>query len=314
MSVKVSICIPAYKRVHFLKRLLNSIANQTYKNYEVIVSDDSDDDSVYNLVQSYTDTLPILYYKNSPALGTPRNWMAGMNKASGEWVKLIHDDDWFADENSLQQYMDATTSDCKFIFSGYNAYYEETNTYVNKTVTQAAFDKVRKNPYLLIGDNIIGPPSVLMIHNSIKEYYDAQMKWYVDLEYYITAFNMGKAAYIAMPLINMSYNDTQVTNFCFDNPSVVIPEALYILQKHGLNFMNDIMVYDAFWRMVRNLDIKNLAEFERYKMTYEVPAFLKKIIQHQQPFSNKLLRIGYFSKPLMAISYLLNRNNLKVAN
>ena len=61
---KVSICIPAYKRTVFLRRLLQSIEMQTFKDFEVIVSDDSDDDSVFQLVNEFSKNINILYFKN----------------------------------------------------------------------------------------------------------------------------------------------------------------------------------------------------------------------------------------------------------
>ena len=42
----ISICIPAYKNTSFLKRLLESLLQQTYTHFEVILSDDSPDDTV----------------------------------------------------------------------------------------------------------------------------------------------------------------------------------------------------------------------------------------------------------------------------
>ena len=45
-SPLISICIPAYKRIDYLQKLLDSISIQTFKDYEVIVTDDSPDESV----------------------------------------------------------------------------------------------------------------------------------------------------------------------------------------------------------------------------------------------------------------------------
>ena len=70
-NVNISICIPAYKRTHFLKRLLQSIELQTYKDFEVIISDDSDDDSVSQLLTAFEGKFPIQYFKNEKSLGTP---------------------------------------------------------------------------------------------------------------------------------------------------------------------------------------------------------------------------------------------------
>src|SRR5947208_1047223 len=100
-NASISICIPTYQRIDFLKRLLNSISNQTFKDFEVIVTDDSPGDEVAKLCQQYPQ-LNLQYFKNDPALGTPANWNRAVSKANGEWIKLIHDDDWFATENALE--------------------------------------------------------------------------------------------------------------------------------------------------------------------------------------------------------------------
>ncbi|HVG40418.1 MAG TPA: glycosyltransferase family 2 protein, partial [Chitinophagaceae bacterium] len=112
----ISICIPAYKRPENIARLLQSISIQTCKNYEIIITDDSPDDSLIKVLQKYSH-LPIQYYKNETALGTPANWNYGISKASGEWIKLMHDDDWFSSEKSLQHFADHTADKKKFIFS-----------------------------------------------------------------------------------------------------------------------------------------------------------------------------------------------------
>ncbi len=104
----ISICIPAYKRIEFLQRLFDSIAIQTYKDYEVIITDDSSDEVVATFVKNYQGIESVHYYRNLTTLGTPENWNESIRKASGTWIKLMHDDDWFADANSLQTFYEAT--------------------------------------------------------------------------------------------------------------------------------------------------------------------------------------------------------------
>ena len=53
MSPFISICIPAYKNVEFLKRLPDSIAVQSFKNFEVILSDDSPGKEVEQLANAH---------------------------------------------------------------------------------------------------------------------------------------------------------------------------------------------------------------------------------------------------------------------
>jgi glycosyltransferase involved in cell wall biosynthesis len=48
-----SICLPAYEQIYFLKQTLDSIHKQVFTDYEIIFSDDSKTNEVYNLVHSY---------------------------------------------------------------------------------------------------------------------------------------------------------------------------------------------------------------------------------------------------------------------
>ena len=50
---KVSLCIPAYKQVEYLRVTLNSVLKQDFHDYELIVTDDSADDSVKNLLSEF---------------------------------------------------------------------------------------------------------------------------------------------------------------------------------------------------------------------------------------------------------------------
>ena len=85
--VFISICIPAYKHVDYLKRLLDSIAIQTFKDFEVIITDDSPGNEVEQFCLQYQSLLPIKYIKNNTSLGSPGNWNACISNASGQWIK-----------------------------------------------------------------------------------------------------------------------------------------------------------------------------------------------------------------------------------
>ena len=113
----ISVCIPSFQRVEYLERLLTSIRQQTYGHFEVVLSDDSPDDSVKDLLKKYTD-LPIRYFHNIPAAGTPMNWNLAIEKAKGDWIKIMHDDDWFSSPGSLERFAnEALESKSLFLFS-----------------------------------------------------------------------------------------------------------------------------------------------------------------------------------------------------
>ena len=106
--VFISICIPAYKHIEYLKRLLDSIVIQTFRDFEVVITDDSPGNEVAVLVDKYRQELKIVYKKNNPISGSPGNWNQAILNASGDWIKIMHDDDWFSSPSSLELFAKST--------------------------------------------------------------------------------------------------------------------------------------------------------------------------------------------------------------
>ena len=307
MTPLISICIPAYERPDYLKRLLDSIAKQAFRDFEVIITDDSASDAVEELLFGSNYKFSLSYQRNPRPLGTPKNWMEGIKLASGHWIKIMHDDDWFTDRYALENFAAQIDEGADVLFSGYLACDEVKGRTTNKTIRQSAFHAIRKDPYRLFADNLIGPPSVVLFRRSMQELYDPQLKWLVDLEAYVRMIRRYSVRYIALPLVTMSYNETQVTNECFRNPAIEIPEALYYYRKHGLASIRSWISYDGWWRLIRNLSIRNEQEIREHAGKETVPSFLLRIIRFQQQISPALLRNGVLSKLLMTVSYYVNR-------
>src|SRR5436189_1964521 len=117
----ISICIPSFERIEYLKRLLDSISVQSYKDFEVINTDDSNDNSVADWIPAYRSNFQIVYKKNQEPLGTPENWNESIRLSKGQWAKIMHDDDWLADANSLSEFVMAIEKNpsARFFYSAY---------------------------------------------------------------------------------------------------------------------------------------------------------------------------------------------------
>lgn len=87
--MKVSICIPTYNRYKLLLQCLESINNQTYKNYEVIISNNNSSDETKEIISCSDYTI----YHHDINLNWYNNWNFCKNKASGDITVLCHDDD-----------------------------------------------------------------------------------------------------------------------------------------------------------------------------------------------------------------------------
>lgn len=305
--VLISICIPAYKHVEYLRRLLDSIAIQTFKDFEVIVTDDSPGNEVKNLTDEYSAVFKVFYKKNNPIAGSPENWNQSILHAKGEWIKIMHDDDWFSFPESLQIFAAATQHDKKFIFSAYTNVYEQGG--FKDIFVRGTRHRIIKNPMLLLVKNIIGPPSVIMVHKSISDMYDVRMKWRVDIDFYMTVLEKEKQLhYINQALIKVGISKLQVTNSCLNNPEVELPEGLLLLSKFGLHHLKNIWIYDTWWRLMRNMGIRSEDTLYSFTPGKKWPVAVLNLIRHQSRLKHSWLKVGVISKVFMMISYLLNRS------
>jgi glycosyltransferase involved in cell wall biosynthesis len=89
----ISIIVPSYNREHFIKETLDSIINQSYKKFELIVVDDGSTDGTKEILKSYSNEENFKYIlsKNWGGPARPRN--IGLKEAEGEYIAFCDDDD-----------------------------------------------------------------------------------------------------------------------------------------------------------------------------------------------------------------------------
>lgn len=90
----ISICIPTYRRTAYLEVCLESCRAQADPNLEIIVHDDTPDNSIESIVQRFAD-LPIRYIRNDPPLGLVGKLNNFLEIAQGAWAVALCDDDLF---------------------------------------------------------------------------------------------------------------------------------------------------------------------------------------------------------------------------
>ncbi len=88
----ISICIPTYDRTKYLRGALDSCLKQNYPNFEVIVHDDTADDRIQSIIGSLSSG-KIRYLHNRPPLGLVKKLNDFLDKAQGEWILILCDDD-----------------------------------------------------------------------------------------------------------------------------------------------------------------------------------------------------------------------------
>lgn len=175
--MKLSVCIPVYEQKglgqKFLKHSLDILAKQTFKDFEVVVSDNS----TYffaNQMESLCKQYPFVRYIKNINQGLVVNTNFAIQHAQGELIKILFQDDFLYDENSLQKIVDNFKGDwmvtaCEHSPDG-------------STMTRPFYPRYNANIYL--GENTISSPSVLTIKNDNPLLFDENLEMLMDCDYY----------------------------------------------------------------------------------------------------------------------------------
>ena len=94
---RFSIIVPVYNAADHLRKTLDSVKSQTFKDYELILVLDSCTDNSEQIAAEYTKDIIKVSYHHS---GYTRN--TGLNAATGEYVLFMDDDDWYLHEYVLE--------------------------------------------------------------------------------------------------------------------------------------------------------------------------------------------------------------------
>ncbi len=229
---KVSVVIPTYNNLESFKRAFNSVLMQFYKDYEIIISDDSSD----NFIEKYIKNAPlprVKYFKNPEALGSPENWNEGIRMAKGQYIKILHHDDWFSTRDALEKFVKVMDENPQCDLGYAKSVNIDIKTGKQRHRKAERYVKLlEENPYELLKSNRIGAPSVTIFKRSLNIEFDNNLKWFVDIDFYLRILlKNSKIAFINEELINIGIQENRVTDFCTENNGLQEYEQNYIKSK-----------------------------------------------------------------------------------
>lgn len=115
----VSVIIPTHNRKELLRRALDSVLKQTYQPLEIVVVNDGSTDETERMVSGYQQTHPcIKYLKHSHPKGAPKARNYGIQKATGQFLTFLDDDDELLPDN-IKSCMEQYDDHYAYICTGY---------------------------------------------------------------------------------------------------------------------------------------------------------------------------------------------------
>lgn len=129
MDVKISVVLPVYNVADYLRKCLDSLVNQTFKDFEVICVNDGSTDLSLSILDGYalTDSRFKIVNQENQGLSGARN--TGIEHVQGEYVLFVDSDDWL-EENALKElYNHVKVFNSDISMFKFKNYYEDTSEF-----------------------------------------------------------------------------------------------------------------------------------------------------------------------------------------
>lgn len=232
--MSISIAIPTWechgKGDEFLDDLLRTIKIQTFTNFEVVISDHSESDLIYNKIQEFEDDFKIVYLKNKNNRGnSPANLNHAIKHCQNEIIKIMFQDDFFYDDEALEKIDYALKhSDKEWLLNGTNHTHDHGHSFYWDFYPSF-------NDNLLKGVNTISSPSVVSFKREINIQFDESLIYLMDVDfYYAMREKYGEPIYYNDILVSNRFPHENSISSHINRDELLLRESDYCLQKHGV--------------------------------------------------------------------------------
>lgn len=235
----VSILIPTYNRPIYFKQALISAVLQSYPNIEVVICDDSTNNNSQKIALQYKKKFPykIKYYKNKITKGGRLNFQSALEKANGEYINFLMDDDLFHPQKieRMMQYFLADTNENITLITSYRQPIDANGNKIpdfsftkKRFISDTIVDGISASNSMILDGNWIGEPTTVLFrrknliepfgHFHGSQYYSA-----VDMASWLSLLSRGNLVYISdtlsylrMHSFNVGKNEQLKINSTYD--------------------------------------------------------------------------------------------------
>jgi glycosyltransferase involved in cell wall biosynthesis len=226
----ISIAMPTYETFgrgcEFLRKNFAQFEKQKFKNFEVVISDHSRDNKIKDLCREYEDSFTIKYFRNEEKRGSlSHNTNNAIKNCSGSIIKILFQDDFLYDEDSLLEINDSFDDDTMWLATSCQ------HTYDGITIDRKHIP--RYNSEIFLGKNTIGNPSVVSFRNQENPILlDEGLTWMVDVDYYMKMHErFGKPKILEATTVVITQWEKQLTNLI--PPVLKEKERLMMVKRYA---------------------------------------------------------------------------------
>lgn len=249
---KVSIILPTYNRAYILGKAVESVLNQTYPYFELVIVDDGSTDNTKELLSQYKDERIIYHYtKINQGAAAARNY--GIEHSNYEYIAFEDSDDcWHKDKLEKQMAL-LSGSDSSYGFAYHKIAYDMgEHRYAILPSESVPFEKKKDDIYAqLLNDNLVDCPSLLVKRSCLDDVglFDTSLRALEDYDLVLRLAKKYKAMFVNEVLLDSTYSTTGVSGSAINylNASCMILgkyKADY-LKTNTLNHRLEIILRDS---------------------------------------------------------------------
>lgn len=209
----MSIAVPTHAMEnggHFLIRLLESLWTQTYQNFEIVVTDNSDNDIVQDICEYYKTGIR---YSRNPVMGMAPNTNEAIQQSRGELIKILYMDDYLLHDMVLESIVGRFKGE--WLICGAD---DNPDPHYTRDIHQ--------------GNNKLGSPSALTIRNNDPILFDEKLTWLLDCDLYHRYHQkFGEPVIVHGKHIGIGKGPHQLTHIL--SAQLKSDEFDYLMQKHA---------------------------------------------------------------------------------
>jgi len=217
MAPKISVCIPTYNYAHYIPFAVESVLNQQFTDFELIIVDDCSKDNTEEVVSRFLYDKRVLFEKNERNLGLVCNWNKCLSKSRGEYIKFVLADDMLASDEALGRMACILDSDPSISLVASARYFIDSESRIIEIKSRFPAGFIADGPEVIkrclnLLANPIGEPTAVMFRKAdCARGFDERYQHLVDMEMWFHLLEKGRFAFIAEPLASFRIHPGQKT-------------------------------------------------------------------------------------------------------